>query len=42
VLSDWYLVVDRRDRYKRSKIEAFKVWQEYQINNWINQQLNPW
>jgi len=42
VLSDWYLVVDRRDRYKRSKIEAFKVWQEYQISGWINQQLNPW
>ncbi len=42
VLSDWYLVVDRRDRHKRSKIEAFKVWEEYQINNWINQQLNPW
>lgn len=41
-LAGWYLVVDNRERYRRSKVESFKVWQEYQISNWINQQLNPW
>lgn len=42
VLSGWYLVVDRREMYVRSKVESFKVWPEYQINNWLYHQLQPW
>jgi tetratricopeptide (TPR) repeat protein len=41
-LSDWYLVADHREEYVKAKIEAFKAWEEYQINNWIQQRLSPW
>jgi outer membrane lipoprotein-sorting protein len=42
MIADWYLVVDNRAAYKRSKIEMFKAAQEYQINNWIETKRRPW
>lgn len=41
-LGDWYLVIDRKEQYKRAKIEVFKAMPEYQISNWIRQVREPW
>ena len=41
-LGDWYLVVDRKQDYKRAQIDVFKLMPEYQINNWIQQRRAPW
>lgn len=41
-LANWYLVSDRRPDYERAKVESFRVMQEHQISNWINQRLYPW
>ena len=41
-LADWYLVTDRRDQYKRAKIEVFKSMEEYNIQRWLQQKRQPW
>lgn len=42
MLAGWYLVADRREDYVNAKVETFATTQEYQISNWIRQQLYPW
>lgn len=42
MLADWYLVVDSRERFEKSKVETFKSMQEYHISNWIEQKRYPW
>ncbi len=37
-LSDWYLALDRRAQYERSRIDVFKAMQEHQLSQFINQQ----
>ena len=41
-LANWYLVVDRKDDYRRSKVEIFKSMPEYQIVNWIYEKRELW
>lgn len=41
-LSDWYLVADQRPKYEEAKVNALLARQEYELNNWIQQQLNQW
>lgn len=40
VLADWYLVVDNRKAYERSRIETFKAMQEWQLNQLVQQHHN--
>jgi tetratricopeptide (TPR) repeat protein/outer membrane lipoprotein-sorting protein len=42
MIADWYLVVDNRERYEKSRVETFKASQEYRINNWIEAKRRPW
>jgi tetratricopeptide (TPR) repeat protein len=41
-LADWYMVVDRRKDYQRSKIAMYKTMEERRMSNWLSQQLRPW
>ena len=41
-LADWYMVLNRRELYERSLVEAYKVNEEYRLQNWLSQQLQPW
>lgn len=41
-LAGWYMVVNAQDKHERSLIEAFKATDEYQLSNWLRQQLQPW
>ena len=42
VLADWYLVVNRREEYERSRIEAFLQTPEGNLNQLIYQSNNRW
>ncbi|MEO2017205.1 MAG: VIT domain-containing protein [Fuerstiella sp.] len=42
VLADWYMAIDNRDGYRRSRIETFKVMEEWRLQNWIGQMRQPW
>jgi Flp pilus assembly protein TadD len=42
MLADWYLVLDRRAAYERSRIEAYKQLPEYTLNQYVNQFRNRW
>ncbi|MEI8020033.1 MAG: hypothetical protein WCH39_17650, partial [Schlesneria sp.] len=41
-LADWYLVVNRRDAYERSRVEAFSQTPEGNLNQLIHQSNNRW
>ena len=41
-LADWYLVAHRRAEHDRAKTELFKVMEEYRIQQWLHQQIQPW
>ena len=42
VLADWYLAMNRRKDYDRAKIEIYKTAEEWQLNQWISSQMQPW
>ncbi|MCH7728185.1 MAG: hypothetical protein IH991_17165, partial [Planctomycetes bacterium] len=39
-LSDWYMVLDRRDDYEGARVAYYKTMQEWQIQNMVSQRLN--
>lgn len=41
-LADWYLVMDRRTQYERSRIESYKALPEWQLNQLIYQLAHRW
>ncbi len=41
-LANWYMVLDRRERYEESLIAAFKTMEEWRLSNWISGKLRPW
>ena len=41
-LADWYLVVNRRNEYERSRVEAFSQMPEGNLNQLIGQSNNRW
>ena len=42
VLANWYQAVNRRKDYERAKIEIYKTAEEWQLNQWISVQMQPW
>ena len=41
-LADWYMVADRRDDYRATRVEVFKAADEWRIQDYIQQQQRPW
>ena len=41
-LAGWYMSVDKRDQHERALVASFKTTDEWQLNNWLYQQLRPW
>jgi len=41
-LAGWYMVVDRREDHERALISIFKMAEEWQLNNWLSQKVQPW
>ena len=41
-LASWYLVADQREQHERCLIENWKMAEEWQLSQWLNQRLNPW
>jgi tetratricopeptide (TPR) repeat protein/outer membrane lipoprotein-sorting protein len=41
-LADWYMVLNRRELYERSLVASIKANEEWQLNNWLSQKLQPW
>ena len=41
-LAKWYMVVDRKDDYRRARVQVFMQNEEWQINQWINQKRQRW
>lgn len=41
-MADWYLVADRRDDYRATRVEAFKAADVWRIQDYIHQQQRAW
>ena len=41
-LADWYMVLNRRELYERSLVASLKTNEEWQLNNWLSQKMQPW
>ncbi|NQU20906.1 MAG: hypothetical protein HQ567_06450, partial [Candidatus Nealsonbacteria bacterium] len=41
-LADWYMVVDQRKSHEQALRAALKTTQEWQLNQYLSQKLNPW
>jgi tetratricopeptide (TPR) repeat protein len=42
VLASWYQVVGQQDKQERALMQIFLATEEWQLRNWLNQQLQPW
>ena len=42
VLAAWYLARDRKEDFKRAKVESLKAVQEYQLSNFVRQRSYRW
>ncbi len=42
VLADWYMVLDKKEKREEALLAALMTAEEYQIQNMIQQQLQPW
>jgi tetratricopeptide (TPR) repeat protein len=42
VLAGWYQVVGQQDKHERALMQIFLATEEWQLRNWLNQQLQPW
>ncbi|MEX0938608.1 MAG: VIT domain-containing protein [Pirellulales bacterium] len=42
MLADWYLVADRADARRRAMIRMYQTMEEWQLRNYLSQQLRPW
>ena len=41
-LADWYMVIDRKDDYRRARVQVFKQVEEWRLAQWIDQKRQPW
>jgi predicted Zn-dependent protease len=41
-LADWYLVLNQREKHEAAQLAIFATAQEWQLQNWLWQQLRPW
>ena len=41
-LASWYLVAGDQDRHERALVASFKWTEEWQLQQWLYQQLQPW
>ena len=41
-LAGWYLAVAARDKHERALVKTFLATEEWQLSNWLSQQLRPW
>ncbi len=42
VLAGWYLAAGQRERYERATLQAVQPFDERQLDNWLNDQLQRW
>ena len=41
-LAGWYLAANRREAYERARRQVYLTLEEWQMGQWLHQQLNPW
>jgi hypothetical protein len=41
-LADWYMAVNRRADYDRSRVDTYKVMDEYRLSRWLYGKFQPW
>lgn len=41
-LAGWYMAVNRRPDYERATIRVFQIMEEWRMNQWLSQMVNPW
>jgi predicted Zn-dependent protease len=41
-LADWYLALGQREKHEDAQLAIFATAQEWQLQNWLWQQLRPW
>ena len=40
-LANWYLVKDRKEDYRKARVDAFMGMEEWNISNWLGQKRRP-
>ncbi len=41
-LAGWYLAANRREAYERAQVRVYQTLEEWRMNQFLQQQLNPW